>query len=98
MKEVNRQIIRCGLYYLGHYGITTIKVYGEDFNFEIPLKRVRNFTDIFPEVNWENGEFLETLGGKYIRLVLSDNDNIIGLRHIVKDLTYWKDDHQEVAI
>ena len=92
MQEVNRQINRCGIYYLGHYGVATVVAIGDTFRFEVPINRVWKFTRIFPEVDWEDGEFLEVLGGKYVRLVLAENGDIIGMRHITKDLTYWKDE------
>ena len=54
----------------------------------IPIDRLNEFTDIFPELDWENGEFIHNLKGKYIRLAYDENFEIYSISHIVKDLTY----------
>ena len=84
----NSQIEKCGIKYIGHYNYSEIKVYGDCWGVTIPIKRVRDFTNIFPNKHWEDGLFLEELNGEYLRIVYDKNNNIVALRHIVKDIDY----------
>ena len=84
-KEVNKQIVRCGLVYIGHFGVTEFQVLGDSFRITIPIKRIREFVKLFPEIDWENGTFLEDMSRKYIRLVTDDGFNIIASRKPCRD-------------
>ena len=84
----NSQIEKCGIKYIGHYNYAEIKVYGDCWGVTIPINRLRDFTNIFPNKNWEDGLFLEDLKGEFIRIVYDENNNIIALRHIIKDIDY----------
>ena len=84
----NTIIERCGMRYIAHYRRAKIKVYGDCWGITIPIDRLDEFINIFPEMNWEDGLFLEDLNGKYIRIVYDLSFNIIALRHIIKDIDY----------
>ena len=84
----NSQIEKCGIKYIGHYNHSEIKVYGDCWGVTIPTNRLRDFTDIFPNKNWEDGLFLEELKGEYVRIVYDENDNIVALKNIIRDIDY----------
>ena len=84
----NTQIEKCGIKYIGRYNFSEIKIYGDCWGVTIPTKRLREFTNIFPNKNWEYGLFLDELNGEYIRIVYDENNNIIALRNIIKDIDY----------
>lgn len=88
MNTMNTEIIDCGLIYNAHYNMSEIKVYGNAWRITIPIDRLNEFTDIFPELDWGNGEFIHNLKGKYVRLAYDKNFEIYSISHIVKDLTY----------
>jgi hypothetical protein len=87
--ETNYQIQKIGIKYIGHYNCSRVLLYGRNFSVEIPLKRMREFTNIFPDVQWEDGRFLEDLKGRYIRVVIDDKtSNIVAIKHITDDLVF----------
>ena len=89
----NTQISKCGAQYSGHCDTTTIQVFGSDWGIAIPLHRMREFTRIFPEVNWEDSAFLEQLKGTYVRITYDKSSyDIISISHIVKELEYMVDE------
>lgn len=89
MSETNYQIEKIGVVYMGHYNRTYVKLYGRCFGIEIPFERMRDFTNIFPDVQWEDGRFLEDLKGRYIRVVIDDKtSNIVAIKHITDDLVF----------
>lgn len=91
MQEIrNFQIKQIGTLYLAHYNVVTVKLYADDFGFSIPFDRIPEFCALFPEINFEDGEFLEILKGKYMRYI-AENGKVIGLKHIIKDLTYYSE-------
>ena len=91
----NTQIVKCGIKYIGHYNYAEIKVYGDCWGVTISQKRLREFTNIFPNKNWEDGLFLEKLAGEYIRIVYDENSNIVALKNIVKDIDYIVKDNSD---
>lgn len=89
MKTFNDEIKECGLFYFGHYDNLYIRLVGTNFNIEIPFEEVREFTKIFPEINWEDGEFINKVKGKYIRVNATDDySRVCSLEHIIKDIKY----------
>ena len=84
----NTQIEKCGIKYIGHYNYSEIKIYGDCWGVTIPTNRLRYFTDIFPNKNWEDGLFLEELNGEYLRIVYDENNNIVALKNIIRDIDY----------
>lgn len=88
MRIINTEIIDCGLIYNAHDNSSEVKVYGTAWSITIPIDRLNEFTDIFPELDWEGGEFIHNLKGKYVRLAYDKNFEIYSISHIVKDLTY----------
>ena len=84
----NTQIEKCGIKYIGHYNYSEIKIYGDCWGVTIPTNRLRYFTDIFPNKNWEDGLFLEELKGEYLRIVYDENNNIVALKNIIRDIDY----------
>lgn len=88
MRTINTEISNCGLIYNIHYNLSEVKVYGIDWGITIPIDELREFVAIFPELNWEDGEFIHNLKGKYIRLTYDENFEIYSISHIVKNLTY----------
>ena len=87
MRERNFQIENIGLYYMAHYGKRILRLCAKDFAVDIPINRIHEFCDLFPDVDWEDGAFLEVLKGRYMR-VLIDKDIVVGLKHITKELVY----------
>lgn len=90
MKEQNFQIENIGLYYIAHFNCCMVRLWAEDFSFDIPLDRVNEFCYLFPDINWENGAFLEVLKNRYMRALI-DNGKVVGLKHITLNRTYLKD-------
>lgn len=88
MRTINTEIINCGLVYNAHYNTSEVKVYGDAWGITIPIDRLREFVNIFPEIDWENGEFIHNLKGKYIRITYDENFEIYSISHIIKNLAY----------
>lgn len=61
MNTMNTEIIDCGLIYNAHYNMSEVKVYCNNCRITIPIDRLNEFTDIFPELDWEDGEFIHNL-------------------------------------
>ena len=80
MRTINTEIVDCGLIYNAHYGTS--------WGITIPIDRLNKFVNIFPELDWENGEFIHNLKGKYIRITYDENFEIYSISHIVKNLSY----------
>lgn len=87
MHTFNDEIIKAGYRFLAHYNRGSVFVEGRNWRLEIPQKEIGQFVRIFPELDWENGEYLEAIVGKYVRVTV-DNDKITQLRHIIKGLEY----------
>jgi len=88
MKVVNDEITKCGLKYIGHFNSAIIQVFGNHFGLEIPGKRLGDFCRLFPDVNWENGEFINVLIGRYIRLIYDEGGKLQSIKHITQDKEY----------
>lgn len=91
----NYEIMECGLKYIGHYNQSVVKVYGTSWVIEIPINRMREFTDLFPDINWKDGEFLHKLIGRYVRVTTDDNSKIVSISHITKDIHYLIDKERD---
>ena len=87
-KTMNDEIKKCGLKYLGHYNRAYCEIVGTTWRLEIPMKRIGEFTRLFPEISWEDGRFLEEIVGKYMRVTVDDDMTIYALHHIVRDIDY----------
>lgn len=87
MHYCNKEILEIGAMYTGHFDNVSIRVIGDTWHFDIPSCKMREFTDIFPDINWEDGYYLEKLKGRYIRLY-DDGCKYKIVKHITKDLTY----------
>ena len=88
MNTMNTEIVDCGLIYNAHYNMSEVKVYGNAWIITIPIDRLNEFVNIFPEFDWENGAFIHSLKGQYIRITYDENFEIYSISHIVKDLSY----------
>lgn len=88
MREYNDEIQECGLRYIAHYNYTQIVLFGKHFTFDIPPDRLYEFIQIFPDMKWEDGEFLHRLKGKYIRVVENDEGEIYSFKHIIDNIEY----------
>lgn len=91
IREQNFQIAEIGLRYTAHFNCCEVVLYGDDFAVTIPIKRMRDFTNLFPDINWEDGYMLHKLKDRYMRCVECDG-RVIGLKHITKDLTFMLDE------
>lgn len=87
--NMNDEIKKAGIKYLGHYNKAYIEVVGTTWRLEIPQNRLGEFTRLFPEINWEDGCFLEEIVGKYVRVTTDDEMKIYALHHIVKNIDYF---------
>lgn len=87
IRTVNFQIDKIGLIYIAHYNKYEIRVYAKNFGFNIQKHRVGEFCNLFPDINWEDGQFIEVLKGRYMRALIED-DIVKGVQHITDDLTY----------
>lgn len=81
----NTQIKKCGLAFLGN-GISKF-ILSDDatWSLEIPLNRIKDLVKLFPEINWENGQYLNKIKNSYLRLIMNEHSDILGLEHIIKD-------------
>lgn len=87
-RQMNDEITKCGLKYLGHYNRAYCEVEGTTWRLEIPMNRIGEFARLFMEINWEDGEFIEKIKGCYVRVTLDDNMHIYALHHITKSIDY----------
>lgn len=87
--EVNDEIKRIGVKYNGHCNVAEIRVEGSNWYIKVPKSRVGEFCRLFPDVNWENGEYLHVLHGRYVRVEFDDDGRVHVVRHIVKNLEYF---------
>lgn len=87
-KTINDKIKQIGLKYCGHYNTSKIQVVGTTWRLDIPTNKIGEFTRLFPDVNGEDGEFIECLKGRYIRVTYDENMVLHSLHHIVKDIDY----------
>lgn len=87
---MNFEILDIGLYYIGHFNSKTLRILSNSICFEVPLDRIDEFCQLFPDINWEDGAYLEQLKGRYMRAII-EKGRVIGLKHITKDLTYMYD-------
>lgn len=94
-RTFNEEITECGLRYLGHYNRCCVKVCGNCFGLEIPMDRMRDFINLFPDINWEDGEFLHKLIGRYLRVTVDDYGNLYSLHHITKSIDYMIDKERD---
>lgn len=87
-RKENFEIKEIGLYYIGHFRSSCIRLCADSFGVNIPAERIPEFCMLFPDVDWENGEYLEILKGRYMRAILQ-GERVIGLEHITKNLTFY---------
>lgn len=86
-RTFNSQIIQCGAKYTAHFNTLEISVCGRDWGINIPISRVGEFCSLFPEENFEDGKYLESLCGKYVR-VTEDGFKLLAIHHIIHDISY----------
>lgn len=86
--NMNDEIKRIGLTFNGHFNTSQVKVEGTNWSIVIPHNRVREFCKLFPDVDWENEEYLNVLVGRYIRVTFDDEMKVYCIHHIVKDIDY----------
>ncbi len=87
-RTINDEIKKIGLKYCGHYDKSKIQLIGTAWSLDIPQDRVGEFAKLFPDVDWENSEFVECLKGRYIRVTFDDDMNLYSLHHITKAIDY----------
>lgn len=72
IKTFESTINEIGLQYIGHFNTISVKVIGDNWYVRIPLNRISEFCDLFPEINWEDGEYIEKLQGHEITVQADD--------------------------
>lgn len=92
---INDEIIECGVRYTGHYDNSAVKFFFTSCGIEVPMNRMREFTKLFPDINWEDGEFIYKLIGRYVRITTDDCSNIVSISHITKDIHYIIDKERD---
>ena len=91
MREIeNFEIEKIGVLYTAHFNCVELRLYVRNFGVHIPFNRVGEFCALFPDVDWEDGGFLEQLNGRYMRVII-DGGIVKGFMHITKDLVYMCD-------
>jgi hypothetical protein len=88
MKTVNAEIINCGLFYCGHNDECFIHLITDQGIIDFSVDRLYKFVEIFPDIEWDSGNYIYKLKGRYIRLVYDDSYHVIGIKHIVKDCCF----------
>ena len=88
MNEINFEILDIGLYYIAHFNLYQLKLFSDNFSLAIPLNRLNEFIQLFPDINWEDGYMFHKLKGRYLRAVLDNNGKLVQLKHIVKPIVY----------
>lgn len=86
----NAVIENAGIRFCAHLQNIEVRIYGDSWNVTIPMnaKEMSKFTDIFPEINWEDGEFINKITNSYVRIGYDEQFRIKEIKHIAKDLTY----------
>lgn len=85
---MNDEIKKSGLKYLGHYNRAYCEIIGTTWKLEIPMNRIGEFTRLFPDINWEDGSYLEDIVGRYLRVTYDDDMKLYALHHITKSIDY----------
>ncbi len=88
-ETINTEIEECGLKYSGHCDRSVIRVCGSNWGVDIPIDRMGDFTKLFPDIHWENGEFIHKLIGRYLRITVDDNCHVCAMHHITKPIDYF---------
>lgn len=78
VKTFTSTINRIGLQYIAHFDEIRVKVTGYNWYVCIPLSRVSEFCNLFPEMNWEDGEYIEQLRGHEV-VIQADDFQILTL-------------------
>ena len=81
----NTQIKKCGLAFLGKGTSRFILSDDATWSLEIPLDRIKDLIKLFPEISWQNGQYLNKIKNSYLRLIMNEHSDILGLEHIIKD-------------
>lgn len=89
MSYINDEIKRIGIKFIGHYGKSELRVQGSNWYVVIPQNRIGEFCQLFPDVDWESGEYLNVLEGRYVRITMDADNRVTFIKHIVKDITYY---------
>jgi len=88
MRTINTQVQRAGLKYVGGINECYIQLSGISLDVKIPLDRLDEFVELFPELNWKVGCFIQDIVGKYIRVTFDEDFNVYSLHHIIKNIDY----------
>ena len=88
MRTINTQIQRAGLKYVGGINEFYVELLGISLDVKIPLERLNDFVKLFPELNWEEGCFIQDVVGKYLRVTYDEEFNLYSLHHIIKNIDY----------
>lgn len=88
MQVINKQVIRAGYTFIGHFGIGEIKLELENCRLTIPPKKVSELLRMF-RVECEDGFNFENLKDNYCRAEIDDNGNVVALYHITKDKPFY---------
>jgi hypothetical protein len=88
----NQEIIDIGIIYHGHSKRSYVEVLLENCRIPIKQSELNLFCSIFSDINWEDGEFLHRLKGRYVRIGIDSNSKVRFIKHITKDLTFYCDE------
>lgn len=90
-RQMNDEIKDIGLKYYGDTNTSHLIVVGSTWRIEVPMSRVGEFCRLFPQLNWEHGEFLNRIKGQYLRVTFDDRMQLYSLHHITKSIDYIVD-------
>lgn len=88
MRTVNEQVKKAGYYYIGHFGRGNLQIDFTNCRIAICFENQHKIFDLLLkifDVDSEDGVYLQSIEGKYCRVILDDNFKIQALQHIVKD-------------
>lgn len=86
--KVNKQVVKAGFRYCGHYDFGELVVYFDNCMVRLKPERKQLYKlfDVF-DIDSEDSAYLEDITGKYC-VVVDDGNKIVALEHSTKNIRY----------
>ena len=94
--EENKQVLKCGARFIGHFNIIENIVAFDNCSIVLPKKNLYELLSNIFDINSEDGYFLEDLKGKYCRILIDEKGRVIGFKHITKDKSFMLEEREQI--
>lgn len=88
MRTINEQVKKAGYYYIGHFGSGQLQIDCNNCRIVIGFQNQHKIYDLLYkifDIDSEDGIYLQSIEGKYCRIIVDSNFNVKALQHIIKD-------------